>query len=56
MGRIFLFLVLAIPLYSQIQETVIPDQHYIVSDTLVLTDQSSSKRILLLNVYWPWVL
>ena len=45
MGRIFLFLVLAIPLFSQIQETVIPDQHYIVSDTLVLTDQSSSQRI-----------
>ena len=45
MGRIFLFLVLAIPLFSQIQETVIPDQHYIISDTLVLTDQSSSQRI-----------
>ena len=45
MGRIFLFLVLVIPLYSQIQETVIADQQYIVSDTLVLTDRPSPKRI-----------
>jgi len=51
MGRKFLFLVLVIPLYSQIQETVITnqpeiaEQQYFVADTLVLTDQSSPKRV-----------